>query len=61
MKGARMRPTALVIRIAILIGLLASSGCAGWVRYELPDELKDKKLKEDPPVDARLKAGFGRA
>jgi hypothetical protein len=39
-------------RLAALLALLAllSSGCAGVLRLERPDEFKKKKLKEDPPI-----------
>lgn len=38
-------------RVTLLLMTLSwLSGCASVVRFELPDELKGKKLKEDPPI-----------
>ena len=41
-----MRP---LILICLLLMALAT-GCASVLRFELPAELKGKKLKEDPPI-----------
>ena len=37
-------------RVILVLVVLSLQGCASLVRIELPDEFKDKKVKEDPPV-----------
>ena len=36
--------------IAVTLFLILGAGCAKFVRFEIPDEFKKKKLKEDPPI-----------
>jgi hypothetical protein len=56
-KGNRWFGWRLVVGMLLFSSL---SGCASFVRMELPDELKTKKLKEDPPISMNRPAIYPR-
>lgn len=43
-----MPKSMLFVALTLLLSL--GAGCAKFVRLEIPDEFKMKKLKEDPPI-----------
>ncbi|HTB34367.1 MAG TPA: hypothetical protein VK842_05855 [bacterium] len=44
-----MGPRRTLLLLLALGWALMASGCAGVVEFQMPDQYKDKKLKEDPP------------
>ena len=50
----------ILLLILALAWALMASGCAGVVEFKMPEQFRDKKVKEDPPGSFYVPQGRAR-